>query len=650
MKTETAASGSLTTELGRRVLTGTPYIFKYLVKYLQQLGKLGTASLTEARAEILNLDSSCAKDFFEEIHMNRKVRRFSLQGFFVMGIALLGVAALLNIANAQPKKASDVAGLASASGTVDGVKPFTAAKVYFRNTDKRILYMVYTNGGKYQAMHLMPGNYEFSVQAKGQESDVRKLEVKVAAKLTANATMHEVSEAQAANGVQTLPYDRIYPVGSAGRKIAEGLCIRCHGPNFLPSRQWDADQWNSAIDFMQGNGNPQGAQIQANDLSKENREVLVKWLVENFGPDSKPRAVKVQTEMPVDETKISKAEYIEYYLAPDPPGQGRHSPEYSGVRSPFGDRRVSQDVVFDNRGNVWVTDRGFPNRISKLDPRTAEFQDFITPRPKVGIHDLMIDNNEVLYLPEEDGLNMDVFDAKTMKWLDPLPLDPDKVIPGMKNGQSLVFDSKHNMYANFIVGNGMSRTDWATKKVVVSTLPTPNSFPYGVVKDHKDNIWIAEFHGSKIAKLDAETQKYSEYSPPTTPALIRRLTVDSKDIVWFGLFSGGKLERLDPNTGKVTEWTIPFENSQPYDEKEALTKGKVWFSDAGQGGALILFDPATQAFTIYPGPQRSDMPMIRVANDGAVWYAPRSGKNGGVGVMYPDMTKVTTLAGYGNND
>ncbi len=582
--------------------------------------------------------------------MNRNVRHLSIQGLGGIGIVLFGVVALLNVAKAQPRKSSDIAGLATASGTVDAAKPFKAAKVFFRNTDKRILYMVYTDRGKYQIMHLMPGNYEFSVQSKGEESNVQKLEVTAGVKLTANATMHEVSEAQSANGVQTMPYDQIYPVGSAGRKIAEKLCIRCHGPNFLPSRQWEADQWNSAIDFMQGNGNPAGAQIQPTDLSKEDREVLVKWLVENFGPDSKPRAVKFQTEMPVDETKISKAEYIEYYFPLDPPGQGRHSPEYSGVRSPFGDRRVSQDVVFDNHGNIWVTDRGIPNRISRLDPRTGEFQDFITPRPKVGIHDLMIDNDEVLYLPEEDGRNMDVFDTKTLKWLDPMPLDPDKIIPGMKNGQSLVFDSKHNMYANFIVGNGMSRTDWVTKKVVVSSLPTPNSFPYGVVKDHEDNIWIAEFHGSKIAKLDAETETYTEYSPPTTPALIRRLTVDSKDIVWFGLFSGGKLERLDPKTGKVTEWTIPFENSQPYDEKESIERGKIWFSDGGQGGALILFDPTTKVFTIYPGPQRSDMPMIRVANDGAVWYAPRSGKNGGVGVLYPDMTKVTSLAGYGNND
>ena len=397
--------------------------------------------------------------------MNKTIRNCSIRAFLGIGTVLFAVFALANLAQAEPKKASEVANLASASGTVTGAKPFTAAKVYLKNTDKRILYMVYTNGGKFQAMHLLPGNYEFSVQTKGQESDVQKLEVKGSEKLTANATMHEVSEAQAANGVQTMSYNDIYPVDSAGRKIAEALCIRCHGPNFLPSRQWDEEQWNSAIEFMKGNGNPRGAQIQPNDLSDANREVLVKWLVENFGPSSKPRAVKFQVEMPVDEARIARAEYIEYYLKPDPPGEGRHNPEYSAVRSPFGDRRVSQDVVFDNKGYVWVTDRGIPNRIARLDPKTGEYLDFMTPRPKVGIHDLMIDNDSVLYLPEEDGLNMDIFDTKSMKWLDPMPLDPDKVIPGMKNGQSLVFDSKHNMYANFIVGNGMSRTDWATMKL-----------------------------------------------------------------------------------------------------------------------------------------------------------------------------------------
>jgi hypothetical protein len=44
---------------------------------------------------------------------------------------------------------SELANLASVSGTVSSSTPFKAAKVYFRNTDRRMQYMVYTAGGKY---------------------------------------------------------------------------------------------------------------------------------------------------------------------------------------------------------------------------------------------------------------------------------------------------------------------------------------------------------------------------------------------------------------------------------------------------------------------------------------------------------------------
>jgi streptogramin lyase len=582
--------------------------------------------------------------------MTQKISRLIVRVVLALALVISAFLLILNFAKAQPSKNADLVGLVDTSGTVTSPSEFKAAKVYFRNPGKRMLYMVYTSGGKYQVMNLMPGSYEVSVEAKGLESDVRKLELKPGVKMTINLSLHNAPNDSA--NVRLLPYDDIYPKGSEGRKIVERLCVRCHGPNFLPSKQWDADQWNGAIDFMSGNGNPQGAQIQPGDLTKEQRQVLVKFLVDNFGPASQARAVKFQTEMPVDETKISKAEYIEYYLPVDGPGAGINAPEYASAPrpGPFGKRRVDQDIVFDQQGAVWVTDRGIPNRIARLNPRTGDYQDFVVPAPTKGIHDLMIDDHGKIWVPEESGPNVDVFDTQTLKWVAAYPMDPDHVIPGMKNAQSLVIDSKDNVYMNFIVGNGMSRLDWQTKKATVTTLPTPNSFPYGVVKDSRDNVWIAEFHGSKIAKLDAETQKYTEYTPPTYPALIRRLTVDSKGDVWFGLFSAGKLERLDPNSGKITEWVIPFENSEPYDEKQDRRSDKIWFSDGGQGGALILFDSNKATFTIYPSPQRTDMPMIRIANDGAVWYAPRSAKNAGIGVLYPDMTKIATLAAYGTND
>ncbi len=168
-----------------------------------------------------------------------------------------------------------------------------------------------------------------------------------------------------------------------------------------------------------------------------------------------------------------------------------------------------------------------------------------------------------------------------------------------------------------------------------------------IVTDKNDNIWTAEFHGSKIAKLDTKTGKITEYNAPIQPALIRRLNVDDTDglTIWFGLFSAGKLDRLDQKTGKITQWTIPHQVSEPYDA--VVERGQVWISDAGQGGALIKFDPKTETFTYFPAPQRADMPKIRLTKEGAIWYSPRSSQKGpGLGVLYPDISKITTLAAY----
>src|SRR4051812_35533293 len=70
---------------------------------------------------------------------------------------------------------SDLSGLASVSGSVTSSEPFQAARVYLRNTEKRIQYMVYTAGGKYTAMHLFPGAYEMRVEGRGLESAVKKV-------------------------------------------------------------------------------------------------------------------------------------------------------------------------------------------------------------------------------------------------------------------------------------------------------------------------------------------------------------------------------------------------------------------------------------------------------------------------------------------
>src|SRR5467141_3780116 len=78
----------------------------------------------------------------------------------------------------RPARAIGLTGMATMTGSVTAGKPFKAAQVYIRNTDKRILYMVYTNAGQFRALGLFPGNYEVSVTARGLKSDIQRLAIK----------------------------------------------------------------------------------------------------------------------------------------------------------------------------------------------------------------------------------------------------------------------------------------------------------------------------------------------------------------------------------------------------------------------------------------------------------------------------------------
>ena len=573
------------------------------------------------------------------------------------GIAVTALAIAFYLASSTPRalptvQAASLQGTATVFGTVDSSRPFKGAKVYFRLPEKRMLYMVYTVAGHYTAMQLFPGNYEVSVQAKGLDSDVTKLTLKAGQHATLNLSLHESTASDLRKDVTYQTFDEIYPPGP-GRDVAMRTCVYCHGQDFLPNKHMDSRQWNEALDYMAGKNNRQGAMIQPKELTDQNRKDLLEYLVKNFGSNSMARAVKVEVDLPVDESKVAKAEYIEYYFPTDPPGQGVNDPKYKTAGF-AGGRRMGQDPQVDPDGNIWVTDRGTPNRIVKLDPRTGEMKEWLTPEPKAGVHDLEIDRrNNLVWLPENEGvpegnLQLRAFNIKTEKWEQAYLMDPNKVIPEgtLKHAQSLTLDSHGNIYNVFILGGGLGKWDRETHKMSTWLLPTANAFPYGIVTDKYDNIWTAEFHGSKLARLEPKTGKITEYDPPTQPVLMRRLNVDSDGVrIWSGYFSGGKLIRLDPTTGKFTEWKIPHQVSQPYDFQP--DNGTIWFSDAGQGGCIINFNPKTETFTYFPGPQRADMPKIRLTREGGIWYSPRSSQRyPGLGVLYPDITKITTLAAY----
>jgi virginiamycin B lyase len=600
---------------------------------------------------------------------------------------LLIVALLGSLAIAYAMSAAQAGqGPASLSGTVDSSAPFKAAQVYIRNIDKRILYQVYTNAGQFRAVSLFPGNYEVSVRTKNLQSDVQKLVLKAgenpkmklslqAAGGASQRTVVNALETNAdANSTVNLEasYDEIYPPGP-GRDVAERTCLICHGENFLPTRPGNAAVWTARLDRMMGKAlNDRAAASYAEGLlsyrasalrfSREDRETLLAYLVKNFGPDAKPRGVRIEQEMPLEEAKLGKAMYIEYYLPPDPPGKGNNSPDYNKLQGNFVGRRVGQDVRFDHDGNVWLTDRGYPHRLVKLDPRTGEQKSYELPDPKNGIHEVNIDPSGTIWLPEHSGVQPDkpkrllAFNPETEKFDQMIPMDPDNVIRNpIKWLQSLAFDSKNNVYVGWIMGGAISKYDRETKKVSVFTVPQANAIVYGVIADKNDNIWMALWDSGNIAKFDTHNNGWTIFAPLTYPAHVRRLNVDAQNNIWFGIWAAGKrpgkLAKLDQTTGRITEYTVPRQNASPYDVMQD-PDGNIWSADVGgSAAALWKFNPRDGAFTLYPKPQwTADTPKIQVTKEGAIWYSPRGSQDSpAFGVLYPDMDKIKNLGAFYQN-
>ena len=585
-------------------------------------------------------------------------------------------------AAAQSRDKVSLRDMPSAAGTVEAAQPFKAAQVYLRNVDRRMSYMVYSQAGKFRAVALLPGNYEIYAEARGLQSDVQKLVIRNGDNPQVKLSLRDAASADRFPGAGSAPsreltlaaYDEIYPPG-AGKRVLEEVCMTCHGENFVPGRPRNAAGWQAALDLMMGRGlhdrdrtNPYEG-ILAPPATNfrfglQDRKDLLEYLIKNFGPESRPRAVRPDREMALDEAKLGKAQYIEYFLTPDASRAGGGAAGQPQGELAASRNRILYTIQLDAQGNAWGVDRSDPNRLVKLDPRTGEQQDYVLPDPRAGVHEIVIDRQGTIWVPELGGTpgtrvyRLLGFNPKTEKWEHLINADPDDVIrnPNKVGMHASVVDSKGNIYMNWFGQGAIGKYDRETGKVEVYRIPTNSAIPYGMAVDRNDNIWSALWNFGKLTKFDPTTKQWTEFTPPTYPGNMRRgVGVDSKNNVWTGIYAAGnrpaKLAKLDQATGRFTEFTIPRRGSMPY-EATADFEDNIWFPDTSppvNQPVLGKFDPRDQSFTFYPKPQvGADSPKLQHTVDGAVWYTARTATPGatGFGVLYPDKEKITTLGGY----
>ncbi len=528
---------------------------------------------------------------------------------------------------------NQVPGTGMLAGEVTAPGPFQAAKVYAKNVDQNIIYMVYTGEGYYQTVGMLPGNYEVWVEKPGFESGLEKIQVEADGALTVDFSLTEAPPHAVGQGTfmgldrggrakdaLMLPYDELYPDDPI-KPVFEQNCIQCHGKSFLTFFHKSAEEWDETIGAMLETRIPPGT------VDGNQRKELVRYLSSHFGTESPDRRMKLDVEVPLDEEALSKAQYVEYVLPLD---EARP-------------RRWVQEVHIDFDGNVWYTERTPPHAVGRLDPRTGEVTDFELPDPEGDPHGLTVDSEGYVYWAEVDKGHLGQLDPKTGN-MERYPYDASGT-EGFLGGHTPVLDSKENVWYTLIYGDGLGKWDRETKETDVWHVPTKRSMPYGLDISPKGIPALAELYGCRVSVFDPETETFTDYEALVDPPCVtRRLGFDSKEILWYGVYSQGKLGKINLETGEQVEYDMVSRFSEPYSVMVDRNTDLIWMSDGGLGGVVTSFNSEMEKFTYYPTPRRSDMPKIDVSSDGNVWYSTRALPDGGVGVLYPDKSKITSLA------
>ena len=292
---------------------------------------------------------------------------------------------------------------------------------------------------------------------------------------------------------------------------------------------------------------------------------------------------------------------------------------------------------------MWLTDRGYPHRLVKLDPRTGEQKDLHAARSEERHPRGDRRPDGMIWLPEHSGATAvhtrsgcsgSIRRPRSSSSM--IPMDPDNVVRNpIKWMQSLALDSKDNIYVGWIMGGALSKCERATKKVTVFRV-SDRAMPFPTAWSRTGTTTSGSRCGTAARSRSSTriNKQWTEFTPPTYPGHVRRLNVDSQNNIWCGIWAAGKrpgkLAKLDQTTGRITEYTVPRQNSQPYDVA-ADAEGNIWFADSPTPDARLHRQVQSarlrRSRSIRNRSSTADTPKIQVTRDGAIWYSPRGSRN-----------------------
>jgi len=363
-----------------------------------------------------------------------------------------------------------------------------------------------------------------------------------------------------------------------GKEAVAAACGGCHEVNRIRAG-YTPDGWRSVIQMMKNVNAP---------VPKDQWDTVTEYLIKNFPEKTRPAAAVIDGPVQVS---------IKEWPVPTP-GSRPHDP------------RVARD------GSIWWTGQ-LANKLGRLDAKTGEMKEYPLKTPRTGPHGLAEDQGGNIWFTGNSSGLIGKLDPKTGNVTEYKMPDP-----AVKDPHTLNFDQNGVLWFTAQVANRIGRLDPKSGEIKLTTSPTPNSRPYGLMINSKGVPIFVEFGANKIATIDPKTMEIKEFPLPNAAARPRRLALASDDIVYYSDFARGFLGRLDLSTGQVKEWQSPSgPNSQPYGI--AYTKGAIWYNESNaKPNTIVRFDPKTEKFQTWSIPGGGDIVRnVDVTRDGNVAIA-----------------------------
>ena len=500
---------------------------------------------------------------------------------------------------------------ATITGTVKGTDgaPFQGAFVEAQNTKTKITVSVLSDSqGRYRIEKLPGGEFRMQIRAIGFKADPR-----TGVNLTAdqNASFDFALQKGMVRWSDATVYQakQLWPETKVKDKVLGEGCAVCHSfQSRMASVERDADGWKDRVAYMR----EKMYYMLVNRVNDEEGEEIAAYLTSLFGPDSV--LPKSPADMPGYQNTVRpigsdalNIVYVEY----DMPGPSR---------MPF-------SAAPDKDGNMWIPNFGAANKITRLNPVTAEMTDFTVPNiGTASIHSAVPAKDGSVWLAEQGSNKLGRWDPETHL----ITEYPDANTPGLLGEAA---GSKHTIRIDqdgivWTTGSPLTRFDPKTGKFTRFE-QVHNS--YDVKPDGKGKVWFTNFYAHKIGFVDSETLKVTQWDAPTPKSGPRRLAIAPDGMIWFGEYRAGKIVRFDPKTEAFREYQLPGPDPTPY----ALgfdADGYLWYN-SNDTDILGRMDTKTGKVIEYPFPHAEVyMREFFLDSQGRMWFG--SNPNNKVGYFY----------------